>query len=221
MEAIKPTIEQQMEQEGALMVQRVTGLTITNDAEYERGGDILKDIKARIKAVKDYWKAPKAAAQAAHKTLVDREKQMLKPLEDAEGTVKKTMLAYTTEQQRRQREAEEAARKAQQEEQARLAALAAEAEQQGDADGAAFMREMSEAVEAEPVQPTAAPRGVSVRTTWKARVTDPKLVPAYFDGYELREINMTALNGLARQYEGGLDIPGVEFYKDSVMSVRA
>lgn len=204
MEAIKPTIEQQMEQEGALMVKRVTGLTITNDDDYSRGGDILKDIKARIKAVKDYWKAPKAAAQAAHKTLFDREKQMLKPLEDAEATVKKTMLAYTTEQQRRQ-----------QEEQARLAALAAQAEQQGDADGAAFMREMSAAVE--PVQPMG---GVSVRTTWKARVTDPKKVPAYFDGYELREINMTALNGLARQYEGGLDIPGVEFYRDSTMSVR-
>lgn len=204
MEAIKPTIEQQMEQEGALMVKRVTGLTITTDDDYSRGGDILKDIKARIKAVKDYWKAPKAAAQAAHKTLVDREKQMLKPLEDAEATVKKTMLAYTTEQKRKR-----------QEEQARLAALAAQAEQQGDADGAEFMREMSAAVE--PVQLTG---GVSVRTTWKARVTDPKLVPAYFDGYELREINMTALNGLARQYEGGLNIPGVEFYRDSTMSVR-
>lgn len=209
MEEIKPTIEQQMEQEGALMVKRVTGLTITNDAEYERGGDILKDIKARIKAVKDYWKAPKAAAQAAHKTLVDREKQMLKPLEDAETTVKKTMLAYTTEQQRRQKE-----------EQARLAALAAEAEQQGDADGAAFMREMMDAAEPEQVQ-TAAAKGVSVLTTWKARVTDPKKVPAYFDGYELREINMTALNGLARQYEGGLDIPGVKFYQDETLSVRA
>lgn len=205
METIKPTIEQQMEQDGALMVKRVTGLTITNDDDYSRGGDILKDIKARIKAVKDYWKAPKAAAQAAHKTLVDREKQMLKPLEDAEATVKKTMLAYTTEQQRKR-----------QEEQARLAALAAQAEQQGDADGAAFMREMSAAVEQ--VQPTG---GVSVRTTWKARVTDPKKVPAYFDCYELREINMTALNGLARQYEGGLNIPGVEFYRDETLSVRA
>ena len=217
MEAIKPTIEQQMEQEGALMVKRVTGLTITNDAEYERGGDILRDIKARIKAVKDYWKAPKAAAQAAHKTLVEREKQMLKPLEDAEGTVKKVMLAYTTEQRRI---AEEIARKAQQEEQARLAALAAAAEQQGDSDSAEFMRDMMDSVEAEPVQ-TATTKGVSVRTTWKARVTDPKLVPAYFDGYELREINMTALNGLARQYEGGLNIPGVEFYRDETLSVRA
>ena len=218
MEAIKPTIEQQMEQEGALMVKRVTGLTITNDEEYERGGDILKDIKARIKAVKDYWKQPKAAAQAAHKTLVDREKQMLKPLEDAEGTVKKTMLAYTTEQRRI---AEEAARKAREEEQARLAALAAQAEQQGDADSAAFMLDMMDTAEPEQVQPTATPKGVSVRTTWKARVIDPKLVPAYFDGYELREINITALNGLARQYEGRLDIPGVEFYRDETLSVRA
>lgn len=205
MEATKPTIEQQMEQEGALMMKRVTELTITNDAEYERGGDILKDIKARIKAVKDYWKAPKAAAQAAHKTLVDREKMMLKPYEFAEAQIKRDMLTYTTEQQRKR-----------QEEQARLAALAAQAEQQGDADGAAFMREMSAAVE--PVQPTG---GVSVRTTWKARVTDPKNVPAYFDGYELRQIDMAALNALARQYEGGLNIPGVEFYQDSSLSVRA
>ena len=216
MEAIKPTIEQQMEQEGALVVKRVTGLTITNDAEYERGGDILKDIKARIKAVKDYWKAPKAAAQAAHKTLVDREKQMLKPLEDAEGTVKKTMLAYTTEQRRI---AEEAAREAL-EVHARLTALVELAEQQGDADRAAFMRDMMD-TEAQPAQPTVAAKGVSVRMTWKARVTDPKLVPAYFDGYELREINMTALNGLARQYEGRLNIPGVKFYQDETLSVMA
>jgi len=218
MEAIKPTIEQQMEQEGALMVKRVTGLTITTDDDYSRGGDILKDIKARIKAVKDYWKAPKAAAQAAHKTLVDREKQMLKPLEDAEGTVKKTMLAYTTEQRRI---AEEAARKAREEEQARLAALAAQAEQQGDADSAAFMRDMMDTAEPEQVQPTAAAKGVSVRTTWKARVTDPHLVPAYHSGYQLREIDMKMLNVLARQYEGGLDIPGVEFYRDETLSVRA
>ena len=216
MEAINPTMEQRMEQEGALMVRRVTGLTITNDEEYERGGDILKDIKARIKAVKDYWKAPKAAAQAAHKTLVDREKQMLMPLEDAEGTVKKTMLAYTTEQRRI---AEEAAREAL-EEHARLTALVELAEQQGDADGAAFMRDMMDAAEPEQVQPTAAAKGVSVRTTWKARVTDPHLVPAYHSGYQLREIDMKMLNGLARQYEGGLNIPGVEFYRDSVMSVR-
>ena len=217
MEAINPTMEQRMEQEGALMVKRVTGLTITNDAEYERGGDILKDIKARIKAVKDYWKEPKAAAQAAHKTLVDREKQMLKPLEDAEGTVKKTMLAYTTEQRRI---AEEAAREAL-EEHARLTALVELAEQQGDADSAAFMRDMMDTEEPQQVQPTATSKGVSVRTTWKARVTDPKLVPAYFDGYELREINVTALNGLARQYEGRLNIPGVEFYRDETLSVRA
>ena len=216
MEAIKPTIEQQMEQEGALMVKRVTGLTITNDAEYERGGDILKDIKARIKAVKDYWKAPKAAAQAAHKTLVDREKQMLKPLEDAEATVKKTMLAYTTEQRRI---AEEAAREAL-EEHARLTALVELAEQQGDADRAAFMRDMMDAEEPQQVQPTVTPKGVSVRTTWKARVTDPKLVPAYFDGYELREINMTMLNNLAR-WHNEMDIPGVEFYRDETLSVRA
>jgi len=101
-----------------------------------------------------------------------------------------------------------------------MEAIKSTIEQQMEQEGAAFMRDMMDAGEPEQAQPTAAARGVSVRKTWKARVTDPKLVPAYFDGYELREINMTALNGLARQYEGGLNIPGVEFYRDETLSVR-
>lgn len=223
MEAIKPTIEQQMEQEGTLMVKRVTGLTITNDEEYERGGDILKDIKTRVKAVKEYWKGPKEAANAAHKELVAKEAQMLKPLTEAESIIKNAMLAYTTEVERKRREAEEAARKAREAEVKRLEAIAAMAEEQGDADTAEIMRDMAEEVPigeiAAEAKPTA--KGVSVRTTWKARVTDPKLVPAYFDGMELRTINMAALNSLAKWRNGEAKIPGVEFYQDSTMSVRA
>lgn len=225
MEAIKMdnTMEQKLEIDGALMVRRVAGLTITNDIEYERGGNILKDIKARIKAVKDYWKQPKAAAQAAHKTLVDREKQMLKPLEDAESTVKKTMLAYDTEVKRKRQEAEEAARRAREAEAERLAALAAKAAQEGDEDTADVLLDMAEEVPVQAVAVEAAPvaKGVSVRKTWKARVTDPKLVPAYWDGMELRSINMTALNNIAKWRNGEAQIPGVEFYQESNMSVRA
>ena len=221
MEAVKTNIEQEMEMASAMMVKTANGLTIKDNDDYQRGSDILKDIKTKIKAVKEYWKEPKAAAQAAHKQLVAREAQMLKPLEEAEGVIKKAMLAYDAEVKRKQREAEEAARRAQEEERARLAAIAEEAEKNGDADGAAFMREMMEEVEAPEVVTNApAAKGLSVRTTWKARVTDPKLVPAYFDGYELREINMTMLNNLAR-WKNDAKIPGVEFYQESSMSVRA
>ena len=108
MEAVKTNIEQEMEMASAMMVKTANGLTIKDNDDYQRGSDILKDIKAKIKAVKEYWKEPKAAAQAAHKQLVAREAQMLKPLEEAEGVIKKAMLAYDAEVKRKQREADNA-----------------------------------------------------------------------------------------------------------------
>lgn len=223
MENIKTGVEQELEKGGAMMVKTAQGFTVATHEDFNRGNDILKDIKTRVKAVKEYWKGPKDAANAAHKELVAKEAQMLKPLQEAESIIKKAMLAYTTEVERKRREAEEAARRAREAEVKRLEAIAAKAEEQGDTDTAEIMRDMAEEVPIGEIAAAAAPvaKGLSVRTTWKARVTDPKMVPAYYDGYELREINMPALNGLARQYEGKLDIPGVEFYQDSAISVRA
>ena len=224
MEAIKTDamMEQKLEQGGALMVKTARELTISTHEDYDKGTDYLKEVKTRIKAVKEYWKGPKEAANAAHKELVAKETQMLKPLQEAESIIKKAMLAYTTEVERKRREAEEAARKAREEEVKRLEAIAAKAEAQGDTDTAEIMRDMAEEVPIGEIAAAAAPtaKGVSVRTTWKARVIDPKAVPAYFEGMELREINMTALNNIAKWRNGEAQIPGVEFYKDSTMSVR-
>ena len=225
MEAIKmnTTMEQELARTGALMVRAANGLTITCNEDYDKGNALLKDIKARIKQVKEYWKAPKAAALNAHKTLVARENDMLKPLESAEGVIKRAMLDYTTAIEKARREAEEAARREREAEAKRLEALAAQAEEQGDEDTAEILRDMSEEVPMPTVnaEPVPVSKGASVRTTWKARVTDPKLVPAYFDGYELRTINMTALNSIARWRNGEAEIPGVEFYRESTLSVRA
>ena len=216
-------MERSIEQGCALMVQTAKGLTIASHEDYARGTEILKDIKSRVKAVKEYWKGPKEAANAAHKELVAREAQMLKPLTEAEGIIKKAMLAYDTEVKRKRQEAEEAARKAREAEAERLAALAAKAAQDGDEDTADVLLDMAEEVPMQAVAVEAAPvaKGVSVRKTWKARVTDPKLVPAYWDGMELRSINMTALNNIAKWRNGEAKIPGVEFYQEASMSVRA
>lgn len=225
MEAIKTNnmIEQKLEQGGALMVQAAKGLTIASAEDYDTGAAYLKEIKDRVKGIKEYWKEPKSRAQAAHKALVAREAQMLKPLEEAESIIKKAMLDYTREVERKRQEAEEAARRAREAEVRRMEALAEKAAQNGDEDAAEVLRDMAEDVPIQAVAAEAAPvvKGVSVRTTWKARVTDPKLVPAYFDGYELRSINMTALNNIAKWRNGEAEIPGVEFYEDATMSVRA
>ena len=68
-------------------------------------------------------------------------------------------------------------------------------------------------------KPTAS--GTSVRKMWKARVVDPKLVPAYVNGIEVREIKMSALNNLAKMTNGELQVPGVEFYEESGIVARS
>lgn len=222
MEAVKVNdMEQELERSGAMMVKIADRLMITSNEDFEKGNAYLKDIKTRIKQVKDYWKEPKAAAQSAHKALCAREAQMLKPLENAESIIKKAMLDYTKAIEKARREAEEAAQREHEAEAKRLQALAAQAEEQGDKDTAEVIRDMAEAAPA-PTVTVAAPKakGLSIRAQWRARVTDPKLVPAYFEGFELRTIKDSALNEVARLYEGKANIPGVEFYQDSVMSVR-
>jgi len=215
------TMEQELERSGAVMVRSAEALTITTDEDYARANDLLRDIKSKQKAVKDYWKEPKAAAQKAHKTLVAREAAMLKPLEAAESAVKRGMLDYTAEREKAAIEAAEAARREREAEARRFEALAEQAEAQGDADTAEIMRDMAGSAPVQDVAvATPVAKGTSVRKTWKAVVVDPKLVPAYCDGFELRTINQTMLNNLARWKEGQMEIPGVEFYQDSVLTVR-
>ena len=218
-----PTVEQQLEQSGKLAVQTATDLRIESHEDYETAARYLVGIKTRTKQITDYWKGPKQAADAAHKAVVEREKAMLAPLKEAERILRKSMGDYQKAVEKARREQEEAQRRKQQEEVDRLLNQAAEAGASGDAQGEAIGMAMAEMVNDMPAAtqmeaPTAA--GTSVKKAWKARVTDPTAVPAYLNGLELRTINETALNNIARMSKGSAQIPGVEFYQDIQISVR-
>lgn len=217
------TMEQQLEQSGKQAIETAKALTIASQQDYELGGKYLTDIKARMNQIEEYWKGPKQAAQKAHKELVEREKQMLKPLKEAMDIIKKAMLDYQAAVDRARREAEAAARRQQEEEAMRLVDQAAQAEANGDDQTAAIHMAMAEMVSEMPAAPvveapTAA--GTSIRRTWKARVIDAAAVPAYANGMEIRPISMSALNNIAKMTKGTMQIPGVEFYLDATMGVR-
>lgn len=218
-----PTVEQQLEQSGKLAVQSAKELRIASQDDYETAGKYLVGIKARTKQITDYWKGPKEAANAAHKAVVEREKQMLAPLKEAEKIIKKSMLDYQAAVEKARREAEEAARKKQQEEAERLFNEAVEMEAAGDQHGAAIgaaMAEMVSDMDAAPQVAAPSAAGTSVKKVWKARVTKAEDVPAYFNGMELRTINMTVLNNMAKMFKGSIQVPGIEFYQESNLSVR-
>lgn len=215
--------ELRLESTGIAIRNGANDMKITCQEDYEKAGKLLVEIKTRIKQVKDYWKKPKADAAAAHKTMCERENEMLKPLSDAETIIKKTMVSYQAEVERARKEAEEEERKRKEEETERLLADAIKAEENGDKEDAEIKIAMAQIVDdMKPTAFVASPvaENTSVRKVWKARVIDPMKVPAYVNGIEVREIKMSALNGLAKMSNGELKVDGVEFYQESQIVAR-
>ena len=88
------TLGEQLEKSGAMAVQTAKDFKVACQDDYEKGAKYLTGIKTRMSQITEYWKESKAATNAAHKAVVAQEKQMLKPLQDAEAIIKKTMLDY-------------------------------------------------------------------------------------------------------------------------------
>lgn len=224
MQVVTETAEQEIEARGASMLASARALKIATAEEYEYAGRYLGEIKAQIKRVKEYWAEPKAAAQAMHKRIVEREKAMLNPLSAAETALKGAMMRYQEAVEAERRKAEEEARRRQREEAEALMQQAVSEMMAGRDEVASVLAQESRSVAAAEIAPAAqeAPRaaGTYVRKAWKARVIDAKLVPAYYDGYEVREISMAKLNLIARMSEGTAQIPGVELYQESTLAAR-
>ena len=215
--------EQILEKESQMMVTKAESIIIHSQQEYESAGQVLVEIKSKIKKVKDYWAGPKSAASKAHKALCDRETEMLRPLSKAESLIKASMSTYQVEMQIAREKAEEAARKARQEEINRQLELSIKAQEEGDEHTADLHMLHAEVLEQQKdvvTTPKPTAMGTSVRRIWKARITDPEKVPAYVNGMEIREIKMSALNSLAKMSEGKLSVPGVEFYLETSISAR-
>ena len=218
------SIERQLEVSGQLTVKRANELKVESNEEYDEAGNLLIQLRTQQKRIKEYWKVPKAAAHSAHSTICEREKEMLEPLVKAEEAIKGAMAKYHNEIERARKEAEEAAQKAKDQEMERLLEQAIEAEEAGDKEKAALNAAMAEMIsDMKPISGFDAPKvkGVGVRKTWKARIVDAAAVPAYYNGIEIRKIDMTQVNALARMSKGLFSIPGIEFYEDSSVSVRA
>jgi hypothetical protein len=154
-----------------------------------------------VKRVNEFFKAP------------------LQFLTDAEAAIKKSMITYDNEQARilrdQQAKLQEEARK----EQARLAELAektaAQCEEKGDTWTAAEIRENVPVVSAPVLANTKVKvAGISTRTTWSGEVTDKMaLIKAVAEGRApatLLDVNMPALNQMARALKGEMSYPGTK-----------
>lgn len=218
------TIEQELSLSAELAISEAKSLTIANNSDYQAASRLLIEHKQRIKAVKEYWDKPKSMAKKAHQEICDKEKAMLAPFTEAEAIIKGSIVVYQRKLDEERRAAEEEARRLKQEEAERLMAEAIKAEETGDMTRSNVMMAKATTLDEAPVPvQAAAPKaaGISTKKTWKARILNESIVPAYVGTAMIRPIDLSALNQIARETKGSYNIPGVEFYEDVTISARA
>lgn len=101
-------------------LQEAQALVIRSRDDYQAALECVKGVKVLIKQIEEHHKPIKKKLDEAKKTVLDQEKALLSPLQEAERLYKKKMGDYDDEEERR---AQEAARK----EQERLNKLAEKA----------------------------------------------------------------------------------------------
>ncbi len=220
----EPTIENEQKSSAMKILEQARYLNITSAADYEAAAEFTKQVKALSKRIKDYWAPLKKAARDAWQSLVDREKELLKPLEQAEAEVKTKMAAYQRKVQEEERAARELAEKLKREEAERLLAEAAKAAEQGNEMESEILLAQAEIMEtSQPAVQMQTPKatGVSTRTLYRARIIDESKVPVEVAGVVIRPVDLAAINKLAQASKGKVQIPGIEIYEEQSVAVRA
>lgn len=198
-------------------------LTISNQADFDKATDVLKEVKSRYKELDTQRKAITKPLDEAKKAVMELFKQPLELLERAENKLKGLMLGYTNEVERKAKEEQDRLQKlADQEaekEKKKLDARIERAKANGNEEKVAELEAQKDAVVPIDV-PVIAPQvdiptGVSYREVWSAEIVNEKEIPR-----EYLIPNMTALNKIASATKGTIPIPGVKFVMTKTVVTR-
>ena len=213
-----------IEQEQKSILEQIQEITINNEEDNIKAGNFLKQIKPVMKNIKEYWKPLKESASKAHKDLCEREKVMLKPLEEAETQIKAKMSVYITEQEEKARREQEALRKAQEEEALKQLAEAEKLKSEGKEFEAQMQEEMAYAIDTVKtvVQPTIQKQeGISYVDDYEIVVVDNSKVPTYVNGIEIRPVDVQAIKKLAKASKGQIQIEGIKILSKKNIRTRS
>jgi hypothetical protein len=220
---------------------KARGLVINDRESCLNASHLLRSIKT-LRGQVQTWFAPhleaametKRKAEAARKGLADEQARMEAPLIDAEMVLKRSLLAYESEQERVRAEHERALQaEAQRQAEAVTLAAAAEMEREAVATGnAEMLAEAADILE----QPIEAPvvfvqkavpkvQGITYRDQWKAHpdIDIKALCAAVAAGTAPTTFitaNLTAINQFAKATQGAQPVAGVRFFNDRQIAAR-
>jgi hypothetical protein len=196
---------------------------IKTPQDFDMAGNLTLALNDARKEVVAFFKPQKYNLDQAKKTILDKEKEMLAPLEKALSFLEPKVAQYLREQRRIREEAQEKAREdARKKAEEELLARATKAESEGHAEVAqAILEEPVVVKSVERVAEVPKVRGIATMEVWKARVTSlPLLIKAVCEDKApigCLTADMVFLGKEAKATKGASPWPGVEFFsEDSV-----
>lgn len=200
---------------------RARDLAVTDDDSYEYASAMVLGIKDLRREIKAYHKPMKVAADQAKQKILDAENGQLAPLDEADEILEPKLKAFLQRREQERRIQEAQAREAQrrmEEEQRQAEARSLDAA--GEKAAAAELLASPPPPAPPVVIPPSVPKtGISMRTSWKARVTDLRAFCAGIaDGRvptNVIEVKQGMLDAQARISKSELAWPGIEAYEDT------
>lgn len=200
-------------------------LTVTNDDQFSVAGNFLRGLKGFLKELDDTFDNSIRAASLAHKAALATKKNLAEPIEQAEIVVKAKLGVYRTEQERlkaaeRLKLEQDAIRQAENEK----VAQAADLEIIGKSEEANALLASHTVITPVVVPDLVKVDGVSFREKWNGEVIDLmaliKAVAAGTAAATLVQADLKTIRSYAEATRGAIEVPGVRFYSEKVVSGR-
>lgn len=218
--------EEVLGREVSIVEEQASSVVISDDSSYASAAEITQEVKRMQKKVKDYWEPLRLSTKQAYDDVLGKKKQMMKPLESAEGILKEKMGAYVKEKERIRLEQERLMRIAAEQEMKQKQEEVEKAIEEGNevvAEYAMAEAEVMESVAKAGKIESQAPKadGVSVRKNWEIINIDSSKVPVTLNGMELRPVDTKAVMNLIKASKGTIQIPGIQYKETVNISVRS
>lgn len=216
---------QEVEKEAVALLSSAEGFEIQTEDQYVSSADLLQRIKSKAKAMEELRKSLTRPLDEAKSRIMDLFRPTENNLEDAENTIKRAMLGYQREEERKRKALEDEARALAAKEAERLQRQADKARAKGKDDRADELEEQAQTMPV-PIVPSQAAKvsGVAIRETWKAEVTDLELLVLAVATNKVPIAalmpNMQVLNAQARSLKNELNWPGVRAITEGVVAAR-
>lgn len=187
--------EQEIKQEMVVVENQINAVVVQDAESYEVAGRMVLDLDGLRRKIVDYWAEPKKKAHEAHKAITEKEKQMLRPVDEKRSLLDRKISDYLTAERRKREEAQriedEKRRQHEQRQRERLLKKAEKEAEKGNAEKAESLQDQAENVYVPPVaivaevdQTTRTDAGtISQRQELEIRIIDPmKVVQAVASG---------------------------------------